>query len=164
MHLVDNPGDFPRLNVLSQDEIMAVLCHAREKETTFTSIVQLLLLTGQRRGEIASLQVGWIDFDSRTITLPSTVTKNKRQHTFPFGEMAEAILRRALLRAQQLRNESFEDEDLDDKGLLLFPARGKRRAFDGWSKGKPNFDRGCPIDSERKCSSHRSMASRISSI
>ena len=125
---------------------MAVLCHAREKETTFTSIVQLLLLTGQRRGEIASLQVGWIDFDSRTITLPSTVTKNKRQHTFPFGEMAEAILRRALLRAQQLRNESFEDEDLDDKGLLLFPARGKRRAFDGWSKGKPNFDRGCPID------------------
>ena len=136
----------PRDRVLSQDEIKAVLCHARQKDTTFNSIVQLLLLTGQRRGEIASLQADWIDFDSRTITLPATITKNKRQHTLPFGETADVILRRALLRAQQTRNESLEDEDVDEKPLLLFPARGKHTAFDGWSKGKPNFDKGCPID------------------
>lgn len=95
--------------------------------------------------EIAALQADWIDFDNRTIKLPAA-TKNKRQHVFPFGEMAEVILNRALWRAQRVREEHLDGEDAIEKALLLFPARGKRTAFDGWSKGKPNFDKGCPID------------------
>lgn len=135
-----------RDRVLTHDEINAVLSHAQANDTTFNYIVQLLLLTGQRRGEIASLQTDWIDFDNRTITLPATITKNKRQHVLPFGEMAEAILKRALSRAQQAREEGLEGEDAEEKTLLLFPARGKHTAFDGWSKGKPHFDKGCPIE------------------
>ena len=60
--------------------------------------------------------------------------------------MAEVILRRALLRAPDARDERLEGEDAEEKPLLLFPARGKHTAFGGWSKGKPNFDKGCPID------------------
>lgn len=96
--------------------------------------------------EIASLQADWIGLDNQTTKLPITITKNKRQHVFPFGEMAEVILKRALLRAHDARDERLEDEDAEEKSLLLFPARGKHTAFDGWSKGKPNFDKGCPID------------------
>lgn len=131
-----------RDRVLTHDEIKAVLSHAQANDTTFNYIVQLLLLTGQRRGEIVSLQSDWIDFEKRTITLPSTVTKNKRQHILPFGDVTEEILRRALVRALQAKEEGEPD---DGKPQLLFPARGKSTPFDGWSKGKPNFDKGCTI-------------------
>jgi hypothetical protein len=46
----------------------------------FAKIVQLLILTGQRRGEIAALQTSWINENS--VTIPPTTTKNRREHTF----------------------------------------------------------------------------------
>lgn len=95
--------------------------------------------------EIAALQADWIDLDNQATKLPAT-TKNKRQHVFPFGEMAEVILNRALSRAQDAGDERLEGKVAEEKSLLLFPARGKHTAFDGWSKGKPHFDKGCQID------------------
>ena len=77
-------------------ETIAVLPSASADDSTFSRIVQLLLLTGQRRNEIASLRVDWIDFKNRTIKLPPHITKNKRQHTFPFGKTADAVLKVAL--------------------------------------------------------------------
>jgi len=55
-------------------------------------IVQLLLLNGQRRGETANLRWPWIDEKERTITLPEWITKNKKEHTFPYDDMTAAIL------------------------------------------------------------------------
>jgi len=108
--------------------LTVVLRQARSEELTFHSIVQLLIYTGQRRNEIASLRAEWIDFENRTITLPPLITKNKRQHTFPFGKMAEAVLKKGA------------------KTGLLFPARGKDGPFNGWSKVKPAFERNCEIE------------------
>jgi integrase len=126
----------PRDRVLTSEEMKLVLASARADDSTFSRIVQLLLLTGQRRNEIASLRAEWIDFKNRTITLPRQVTKNKRQHTFPFGRMTEAVLKSALPKTDEKNNE---------KPKLLFAARGKETPFAGWSKAKPNFDSTCPV-------------------
>lgn len=80
-----------RERTLSDEEISAVYSAAQSVSFPFGTIVQLLLLTGQRRGEIAALQWGWLDQPSKTITLPSSITKNGRQHTFPYGDVVEAI-------------------------------------------------------------------------
>ena len=47
----------------------------------YAAIVKLLMLTAQRRDEIADLEWQEIDFEKAEIQLPSRRTKNKRPHT-----------------------------------------------------------------------------------
>lgn len=118
-----------RKRVLTTTELAEVLQVARSCPYPFGPIVQLLVLTGQRRNEIAHLEWEWIDRTGRTITLPASLTKNKREHTFPFGDMVEAVF-----------------EALPLQGRHLFPAarehvRGKpTTVFNGWGKAKQSFD------------------------
>ena len=118
----------PRDRVLTDDELVNVLTTVRTEASNYHKIIELLILTGQRRGEIAALRAEWIDFEKRTIALPPEITKNKRRHTIPFGAMAEAVLRKG-----------------QAKGLL-FPGRGIDGPVYGWSKLKPKFDEKCPIN------------------
>jgi integrase len=94
----------------------------------FKAIVKLLILTGQRRGEIAALRSDY--FSNDTCTLPASLTKNGREHTFPIGTFATSILKSALA--------SVSPSDT----TLLFPARGKTNVpFNGWSKSKTALDK-----------------------
>lgn len=112
-----------RERVLTDNELAAVWERAQEYGYPFGRIVQLLILTGQRRGEIAGLRYSWIDED--LITFPAGFTKNKREHNVPLGPMAMEIIK-----------------GLPECGELLFPARGRpEAAFSGWSKSKPKFDK-----------------------
>jgi integrase len=119
-----------RERVLSDKELGEVLAKAILEPFPFGPIVMLLILTGQRRGEIASLQWTYIDTKARSITLPAAVTKNRRQHTFPFGDAVAEIL-----------------ETVPRQSDFLFPAsrdhvRGKpTTVFNGWPKSKANFDK-----------------------
>ena len=72
-----------RDRVLSDDEIRAVWHHAREP---YATILRLLLLTGQRRNQIAELQPAWLQGD--TINFPAEVMKSKRPHTIPVAKTA----------------------------------------------------------------------------
>ncbi len=76
-----------RERVLSEDEIKAIWKATEAPWCAYKAIVRLLLLTGQRRGEIAALQWSWINEEERTITIPSSVTKNKHTHCFPYGDL-----------------------------------------------------------------------------
>ncbi len=85
---------------------------------SFCTIVKLLILTGQRRGEIAALQSSWIK--NNTIWLPASVTKNSREHSLPIGERCARLISIVIG---------------DSQSGLLFPARGRIGAsFNGWSK------------------------------
>jgi integrase len=121
---------------------------ARKNKATFSTIVELLLLTGQRRGEIAGLRAEWIDWEKRTITLPRQITKNRREHTFPFGKQTEELLRRGKTTG------------------LLFPARGTdgERPFDGWSKCKAKFDAACPLPYWRLHDLRRTFATNLAAL
>jgi integrase len=111
-----------RERVLTDDELVRVWNAAAQIGYPFGRIVQLLILTGQRRGEIASLRWEWID--GVTITLPKEVVKNNRTHTFPVGTLASQII-----------------QNIPRLADLLFPARGNDSVpFGGWSKAKPRLD------------------------
>ena len=113
------------------------------QSATFCTMVKLLILTGARRGEINGLTGSMVDFETKTITLPPTLTKNKREHRFPFGPTAERLLR------------------VHHRAGLLFPARGTDRPFSGWSKSKADFDRACPIDPWTLHDLRRTFATRL---
>jgi len=78
-----------RDRVLTDDELRQVLLAAQDAGT-FGKLVLALSYTGQRRGEVAALRREWIGVG--TITLPADITKNSREHTFPYGSHLAAII------------------------------------------------------------------------
>ena len=76
-----------RERVLTRDELKAVW---NACEGTFGTIVQLLILTGQRKMEIGSLTSDQIQ--DTVVVLPPEVTKNGRVHQFPIGTLAQSLL------------------------------------------------------------------------
>jgi integrase len=120
----------PRDRVLTAAEIKIVYRHAESFRYPLGAIVRLLILTGQRRGEIGLMQWKWIDEENRIITFPAEATKNNRSHTFPIGNMAAEIL-----------------AGLPRIGEFVFPATQERRTgipvrvVNGWSNQKTRFDK-----------------------
>jgi integrase len=131
-----------RERVLSDDELRAVWHGADMTGGSFGDIVKLLILTGQRRTEIASLKADWCSVAGQagsapgvlsgesqavsTITLPREITKNGRTHRFPIGRLTANIV-------EPRMNAGY-----------LFPARrskdGADICFNGWSKAKARLD------------------------
>jgi integrase len=131
LHALPLPAGKPRQRVLSEGELRAVWNAARAGTTPFHAIVALLILTGQRRGEIAALQWDWIKGD--TINFPAHSTKNGREHTIPIGLEAQARFRGVTKMGSP----------------YVFPALRQRSerttVMNGWSKAKGAFDRECGV-------------------
>jgi integrase len=117
---------FSRDRTLSEAEVVRLYHAAERYGYPFGTIVQLLILTGQRRGEVSALRWEWINQDTRSITIPKEFTKNGRAHTFPYGEMVATILK-----------------SVPTKQGYIFPARGSsgERSFNGWSHSKALLER-----------------------
>jgi integrase len=81
-----------RERVLSDDELRRVWHGAVALGFPFGPITQLLLLTGQRRDEVAQMQWSEVDMDMRLWTLPGERVKNGRVHTVPLSDAAMAVL------------------------------------------------------------------------
>lgn len=79
-----------RHRVLSDDEIRWLWQAANEVGQPFGPLAQLLLLTGQRRGEVAEMRDAEIDGDKWH--LEGTRTKNGYAHTVPLSSEAKAVL------------------------------------------------------------------------
>ena len=121
-----------RARVLTEDEIRAVINSAITCSSPFHRIVALLVCTGQRRGEIASLQWDWIK--DGVIEFPPSATKNKRAHAIPYGPVVEHVV---------------DGTPRFDQCKYVFPAArhvsDKTTVFNGWSKAKASFDKECGI-------------------
>jgi integrase len=119
-----------RGRVLKDDELKKVWTAAIEQSYPHGTIVQLLILTGQRRGEIAGLRRSWCSSNDRTVTLPPDVTKNGREHCFPYGDIVGALL-------DEIPRRNSTD--------LLFPSRiSDDRPLSGFSKFKKEMTDGVP--------------------
>lgn len=119
-----------RVRALRDGELEKVWTAAAQQSYPHGTIVQLLILTGQRRGEIAALRRGWIDEKSRTITLPAEITKNAKEHCFPYGDMVAVLL------------ETIPRRNNTD---LLFPSRiSDDRPVSGFSEFKKEMTDGVP--------------------
>jgi integrase len=81
-----------RDRVLSDAELRRVWL-AAEQMGLFGAAVKMLILTGQRRGEVAGMRWDELDLAQRLWTLPKKRTKNKREHTVPLSLQAVAIIK-----------------------------------------------------------------------
>ena len=81
-----------RERVLSDDELAQVWHAAEQCSAVWSPIVKLLILTGQRRTEVAEMRWPEIDLDAGTWTLPSDRTKNKRSHEVPLTDSAVVLI------------------------------------------------------------------------
>ena len=125
---IKKPAQKPRDRVLADDELCKVWNRAREIGYPYGTIVQLLILTGQRLGEIAALRWEWIG--EGTVTFPGEITKNARASRIPLGMMARYVI-----------------EGTSRHSPLLFPARGHgTRPFNGFGASKEFLDK-CGVES-----------------
>ena len=81
-----------RDRVLTDAELNQVWLAADAMGFPFGPVVQLLILTGQRRGEVAGMRWAELDLDNALWTMPRERTKNNRAHTVPLSAQAVIIL------------------------------------------------------------------------
>jgi integrase len=80
----------PRERILSDNELRLVWKALSDNQ--YSTILRLLLLTGQRMNEIAALRWSEIDFDRGVISLPGERTKNGRPHEVPMASTVRSLL------------------------------------------------------------------------
>jgi integrase len=109
-----------RDRVLTDEELSLIWRHAGEGD--FGAILRLLILTGQRREEVAAMAWAEMDTAGATWRIAGDRTKNARPHEVPLSQSALAIL------GARARSEGR---------ALVFGSRGP---FSGWSKAKAALD------------------------
>ena len=93
---VKPPGEkTARDRVLSAGEIRVVWAAAGDMGYPFGDFFRLLLITGQRRVEVARMRWADVDFDAALWTLPAAATKAGRANIVPLSPLALEILRAA---------------------------------------------------------------------
>lgn len=133
IELAEAPAKPPsRERVLTTEEIKTVWKAAAKCGYPFGPMAQLLLLTGQRRDEIANLQWAEISADLTTITLEGSRTKNGRAHVVPLAPLAKSII-------EVLPKIADADGNPSE---YLFTTTGKT-PFSGFSNGKKALDKQC---------------------
>lgn len=114
-----------RERVLSMEELRRVWDAAGEAAYPFGNMVRLLILTAQRRSEVAELQRGWINAEDRTVTVPPSGYKTKRWHIYPLSAPAWALV---------------DALPKWNGGDFLFTTTSGARPVSGFSKAKARLD------------------------
>lgn len=100
-----------RARVLADEEIRTIMQY---EDGRFSNFLKLCILTGQRKTEVATIRQAWLKGD--TLTIPSVVAKNGREHSIAFNLLTARYLPR---------------EDLPP--------------FQGFSRSKARFDKAHPF-------------------
>jgi integrase len=81
-----------RDRVLTDDEIKLAWNAAESDGWPFGVIIQLMILTGQREGEVAGMRWSELDLEAKLWTLPASRVKNDEQHTVPLSDAVVDII------------------------------------------------------------------------
>jgi integrase len=135
-----------RERVLSDAELADVWRAAGEVSAPYGTIVRLLILTGQRRGEVAGMTWAELSDDLTTWTLPGERTKNGVIHAVPLSGAAQGLLK-AFVPDDAAKRRS---EELVLPGIANTP-------FAGWSKAKRALDKAI-ADAHAKAAAESSRA------
>ncbi len=115
-----------RARVLSETELAAVWSILDAEGYPFGPMVKLLILTGQRRGEVTQMRRSQLDLKAMTWLIPAELSKNGREDLLPLSTHALAVLA------------AMPQSD----GDLLFPARGNdETVVSGFTRAKNRLDR-----------------------
>jgi integrase len=118
----------PRDRVLGDDELKALWTESEALGSPFGPALQLLILTGQRLGEVSGMRWDELDTAARLWSLPKERVKNGKAHTVPLSSQAMTII---------------ESMPRIENCPYLFTANGKMPVT-GWSKIKRGLDSRLP--------------------
>jgi integrase len=90
-HITKPNKETSRDRVLSLEELAAIW-HATEQHTTYNLLVRLLILTGQRRGEIATINRTTLQNNTTTWN----TTKNRKPHTVPLSSYSMQLTQKLI--------------------------------------------------------------------
>jgi integrase len=121
----------PRTRVLDDDELRAVWRASGKVNYPLGPIIRMLILTGQRRSEVAEARWGEFDLDKKLWTIPVDRMKARAAHVVPLTDEVVAILR-SLPRFTS--------------GDHVFTTTAGAKAVNGFSKAKARFD--AAVDAE----------------
>jgi integrase len=134
-----------RDRVLTDTELAAVW-KATEGTGTFNAITRMLILTGQRREEVAAMVREEVADDLSTWTLPASRAKNGATHLVPLSPQVQAILRAAPPIGAD----------------LVFP--GLKGPFNGFSKAKAALDEASGVTDWRLHDLRRTFATGLQKL
>ena len=121
-----------RSRTLTDDEIRLFWSGCDRLGWPFGPMCKLLLLTAQRRTEVAGMHWSEIEFDKRTWTIPRERAKNDREHAVHLSDLAIEIIE-ALPRFANGVGKGPEPD-------LVFTTTGETHVS-GYSKAKDRLDR-----------------------
>jgi integrase len=132
-HLPVTKGIAKRERVLTDEEIGEIWRAAGTVSAPYSTIIRILVLTGQRRGEVAGMTWGELSDDLSVWTMPSQRTKNGVTHVVPLSAPARDLIR-GLLPGDSNQVKRIASDALVLPGAASTP-------FSGWSKAKAALDR-----------------------
>lgn len=138
-----------RERVLAMDELKRVWEGAAQLSYPFGTLVQLLILTGQRRAEIANAKRSWLLAEIRAIEIPASHYKSDRPQVVPLSPTALSII---------------EKLPLWNGGDHLLSTTGGHRPISGFSKAKAQLDALCGIDDWTLHDLRRSAATHMARL
>lgn len=116
---------------LRDEELQSIWAAAARVGWPYGAVVRALMLTGQRRREVAWLRWDEVDFERKLLVISPEKVKNRAgAHEVPISEPLEAILRDAKTNCEALR----------DKSGLVFPSAVSGGQLAGWNKLKKLLD------------------------
>ncbi|WP_082543610.1 tyrosine-type recombinase/integrase [Sphingomonas sp. Leaf339] len=77
-----------RDRVLSDHELSLIAVFADDLGAPFAAFFRLLIVTGQRRDEVAGMSWSEVDRDSLEWVIPARRSKNAKEHTVPLNDLA----------------------------------------------------------------------------
>ncbi|MCH9050075.1 MAG: tyrosine-type recombinase/integrase [Proteobacteria bacterium] len=119
----------PRKRKLDEKEIGILWPAFEVMAYPFGHYLESLLVTGQRRSEVATMRWPEIDLDKKRWTIPAEKTKSEREHIVPLSSLALDILEAC---------PRFDDEH--EKNDYVFSSTGGSRPISGFSKLKNIID------------------------
>jgi integrase len=132
-----------RERILTDEELRRIW-HACLQLGTFGRIVQMLLLTGCRRSEIANLRREWVQGD--LLVIPKEHTKGRREHIIPLPSFSHSLM-----------------ATLPTQSPFVFSAREKTETpFNGWGQSKSKLDKLSGISDWRLHDLRRTFRTKLS--
>ena len=135
-----------RERVLTDDELAAVWGYAKSDTYPFGPYLQLLILTAQRRAEVAGMMWSEIDVERRLWTIPKGRHKQKRGHEVPLSNACIDII-----------------SALPCHCDFVFSTT-RRSPISGFGKLKARLDRDTGIESWRLHDIRRTAATRMAEL
>lgn len=120
------------VRALTDEELRAVWRASKRQGGSFGAVVRILMLTGQRRSEIAELRWDEVDWDRQLLIVPTDRVKNRAgTHEVPLTEPALAILMEMKAAYEALGHTSG----------LVFPSETGDSPISGWTPLRAKLNR-----------------------